>query len=553
MRLHSDRAREFLAAPLRRWAQSRDIVLTKTAGDDYKANGRCEAELGVTKRAIRTVISAGRFNINLWPLVARHVGERRLRAQLRSCGYPVGDLLKFGTQAFALRKWWQDNHEEWGETRQPVLVLGPDACSTLTSTNYFVQSIDTGKYFFTADVITPDFEATETAVLGEQQVHEGAAPRPIGADNAIYLPERDEVSRPAGMDLQPARRLRGKTKPAMLHRLMRAPIEGEDDPFEYESFLQKVQRNLHMLVMDEMVHIDGTADEQAWCMPVLKEMLVQKAEVEEELIMINRGKKDENLWRLVEVNKAEDDEVFNRIWTVGILPMVLGAIYAGQLVFGAVRCCLRRMQQSNEASSQCNFGKPITKQDVLASSEEEALMSEDEGEPTSLRVSSRSGLRVGRASSSECMSSRSGLHAERAATSGCMTSSSGMQSSAGRGNSGPISMDMTSSSGSHGECLAAGSQITSRSTSTQSGFKQRGGSSITEQRGASSAAGFGAATSPSTASGSASVSEVQRSPKEKDLSNPWNKFQHENRGKGLSKATLAKIYQYEKAKHNKDN
>ena len=351
MRLHSDRAREFLAAPLRRWAQHRDIVLTKTAGDDYKANGRCEAELGVIKRAIRTVISAGKFNINLWPLVARHVGERRLRAQLRTCGYPVGDLLKFGTQAFALRKWWQDNHEEWGDTRQPVLVLGPDACSTLTSTNYFVQSIDTGKYFFTADVITPDFEATETAVLGQnddQQAHDGAAPRPIGADNAIYLPERDEASRPAGMDLQPARRLRGKTKPAMLHRLMRAPIEGEDDPFEplgrvnapswerdsddswtletipspdssldgsgggeeeeapnsqcggssltasqeYESFLQKVQHNLHMLVMDEMAHIDGTADEQAWCMPVLKEMLVQKAEVEEELIMINRGKKE---------------------------------------------------------------------------------------------------------------------------------------------------------------------------------------------------------------------------------------------------------------------
>ena len=61
---------------------------------------------------------------------------------------------------------------------------------------------------------------------------------------------------------------------------------------EYENFLQKVQHNLHMLVMDEMVHIDGTADEQAWCMPVLKEMLVQKAEVEEELIMINRGKKE---------------------------------------------------------------------------------------------------------------------------------------------------------------------------------------------------------------------------------------------------------------------
>ena len=29
------------------------------------------------------------------PLVARHVGERRLRAQLRAVGYPVGELLQF--------------------------------------------------------------------------------------------------------------------------------------------------------------------------------------------------------------------------------------------------------------------------------------------------------------------------------------------------------------------------------------------------------------------------------------------------------------------------
>ena len=290
-----------------------------------------------------------------------------------------------------------------------------------------------------------------------------------------------------------------------------------------------------------------------------------------------------------EAHKEENDEVFDRVWTAGILLMALGAIYAGQLVVGAARCCLRRMQRSNETNSQYDLGKPTTRsrnrQDVLVNSEdEETLMSENDGEPFSLRVSSRSGseqastgkrgatsrtrsmpmsagastslksssssgLHAERAATSGCMSSSSGLHAERAATSGCMTLSSGLQSSA----SGSISKGMTLSSGSHGECFAAGSQATSRSTSTQSGFKQRGGSSITEQRGASSAAGFGAATSPSTASGSASVSEAQRSPKEKDLSSPWNRFQRENRGKGLSKTTLAKIYQYEKAKHNKDN
>ena len=73
--------------------------------------------------------------------------------------------MKFGTQAFAIRKWWQHRYEQWRDIREPVLVLGPDACSTLTSTNYFVQAIDTGRYFFTADVITPDLEATEDAVL----------------------------------------------------------------------------------------------------------------------------------------------------------------------------------------------------------------------------------------------------------------------------------------------------------------------------------------------------------------------------------------------------
>ena len=378
-RLHTDRAREFVAAPLRKWAQHRDIVLTKTAGDDYKANGRVEAELGVTKRAIRTVLSAGGYNIEWWPLIAKHVGERRLRAQLRVCGYPVGDLLRFGTRVFALRKWWQHRYEQWRDIREPVLVLGPDACSTLTSTNYFVQAIDSGRYFFTADIITVDFAAADGAVLNQEDPQPGvdpAAPRPIAAADEIYLPERDEQSQPAGLDLQPARRLRSKTSPAMLHRLAQASIEGKDvahgevhgevhggapqiprwemepDIFERlgrvdtpswdrqsdeeswsletrssrpsspgslvesgggdeegapnnrdggscptasnnkKSFLRRMQHNLHQLVMEEMSMIDATTEDQVWCMPILKEMLVKKAAVEEELNVINKEKKE---------------------------------------------------------------------------------------------------------------------------------------------------------------------------------------------------------------------------------------------------------------------
>ena len=71
LRLHSDRAREFTSIAVRRWAQARDIVVTKTSGDNYKANGRCEGALGQIKRATRTVLSAGGHNIDWWPLAAK--------------------------------------------------------------------------------------------------------------------------------------------------------------------------------------------------------------------------------------------------------------------------------------------------------------------------------------------------------------------------------------------------------------------------------------------------------------------------------------------------
>ena len=359
VRLHTDRAREFTALPLRRWAQHRDIVLTMTSGDNYKANGRCEAEIGMVKRAVRTVLSSGGHNINWWPLIAVHVGERRFRAQLRSLGYPVGDLLKFGTRAYALRKWWHHQYEAWRDVREEVVVLGPDACSTLTTTNYFVQAIESGRYFFTDDVITPDYAAVDNGAPHDAQAGQPAlavhAPQPnLEGQAEIYLPERDEVSHPAGLGICPSRRLRQKTAPSLLNRLSMAPIEGEDNniwevdhniwefenlrrvdtpswdkdtddsswtletrsspqavleedsfgeeegvpnnwcggsspvtPFQnQECFLRQMQHTLCQLVEEEMMQIDGTAEEQAWCLPIVTEVLVRKAAVEEELHQI---------------------------------------------------------------------------------------------------------------------------------------------------------------------------------------------------------------------------------------------------------------------------
>ena len=58
LRLHCDRARELVAAPVRRWTLDRGIITTLTSGSSYKSNGRVESEVGATKRGVKTLISA---------------------------------------------------------------------------------------------------------------------------------------------------------------------------------------------------------------------------------------------------------------------------------------------------------------------------------------------------------------------------------------------------------------------------------------------------------------------------------------------------------------
>ena len=104
-------------------------------------------------------------------------------------------LLKFGTRAFALKKSWQDRYHPWRDTREEVIVMGPDKCSSLTTTNYYVKSVATGRFFFTDDVVEP--------------VHPPAMPAEP-AEPAIFLPERLRPA-PSVMDGVPTRRLRTKT------------------------------------------------------------------------------------------------------------------------------------------------------------------------------------------------------------------------------------------------------------------------------------------------------------------------------------------------------
>ena len=56
--------------------------------------------------------------LRVWPLAARHIGERRLRNQLKGIGWPASPMLRFGSKAFALRKSWQERYQDWRDARE---------------------------------------------------------------------------------------------------------------------------------------------------------------------------------------------------------------------------------------------------------------------------------------------------------------------------------------------------------------------------------------------------------------------------------------------------
>ena len=130
-RLHTDRARELMGAQLKRWAQDRNIVKTTVPGDAFKENGRVEAEIGVLKRATRTLLKAGGEPATLWPMALRHAGERRLRRQLHAVGLPVKEMLPWGTVAYVKKKSWNERGQDWRFDRERVKIMGPDAVNNI--------------------------------------------------------------------------------------------------------------------------------------------------------------------------------------------------------------------------------------------------------------------------------------------------------------------------------------------------------------------------------------------------------------------------------------
>ena len=271
LRLHSDRARELVSAPIRKFAEDRGIYKTTVPGDSYKENGRAEQVVGALKRATRTILCASKEKVEVWPLALRQAAERMLRGQLRSLGYPAKQLLPFASVAYVKKKAWTDRYQDWRWDREKVTVMGPDAAMSLTSGGYWVRSCEDGRFFSTTDAI-PEPEEINMEV-------EEALSREQGAVNLEVRPEVDLLA-------PKRRRLNGKQKLSTMR------VEGED----VEEKMLDHHSNIATWVAEGMELLDGVGEGQEWWLPVVREGVQEKNELEMKL----RQMKTEDVDRLEE-------------------------------------------------------------------------------------------------------------------------------------------------------------------------------------------------------------------------------------------------------------
>ena len=187
-RVHSDGAAEMMGT--RRWCEDRGIYRTFTSGSDFKANGRAEAEVGVIRRGINTLIRASEEGEDLWPLMAKHIGERRGRLQLKALGFSTPALLPWGRKVMVTTKGWDDFQGHWRHRKKPGIVRGPDPEMSLTSGGHVVE-IEKGKYIRTNDIIQAD--------------------NPPSLEDVVTVEERPEPANILDGSVIPRRRLREKT------------------------------------------------------------------------------------------------------------------------------------------------------------------------------------------------------------------------------------------------------------------------------------------------------------------------------------------------------
>ena len=154
LRMHSDRAKEFISRPVRAWTAQVGMYQTVTSGDDSKSNGRCEAELGQWKRRLRLLLKSSGSPISEWPSVARHAMEERTRAQLKHLGLEMPPMIPYNTRVMVKTKVWSKRFTKgMSSPFFAGLLKGP---SPLMSHGWVVQSVKDRKIQHARAVLVTD-------------------------------------------------------------------------------------------------------------------------------------------------------------------------------------------------------------------------------------------------------------------------------------------------------------------------------------------------------------------------------------------------------------
>ena len=287
-RLHSDRAGEMTSIALRRWCEERGIYRTYTDGDDWKSNGRVEAEIAVMKRGIKTLLEVAGLDTKFWPLAVRHFSERRWRMQLQAMNYPVDPLKAFGSKGWAKIKRWEDRGNAWRMTRKEVMIVGPDATMSSSSQGYYVMDEDE-RFFHSADIV----QGTEPPPEDLEELTEEAL------EAIPELRDPGEVAAEAVV----RRRIRGKRSPEEVEMrrmwLEETVEEGRD-----------LERGEFKLLKDL---------EEGWeiNLDMATELTRENIQIEEELQCLNRLELEEGQEKAVEA--TEQSEVVLQTKTIPLV------------------------------------------------------------------------------------------------------------------------------------------------------------------------------------------------------------------------------------------
>ena len=215
-------------------------------------------------------------------------------------------------------------------------------------------------------------------------------------------------------------------------------------------------------------------------------------------------------------------------WVCGALLMALGTIYLTRLTVNGVQCCVKRLRA------------PWS----LKDEEDHWILCKEDSDDERVVVNSATCAGASSSSLSQPMTSQSGSQVRKRAAALSSNSAAAVAESSAAG---PMTRASSTTSGSAtaatSSSMTSGLAVAAASSSMTSGLAS-------------------AATSSAMASGSAvaavegrtgdGASQMASTPKMSAPKNPWNQFQHQNRGKGFSRRAMSLLYRYEKEK-NKEN